>query len=319
MAEKKKILVIWELTSRQRAFIEASYPEAEFCYIPETEVTAESLKGIHAILGNVDPALLKDADSLEWLQLHSAGVNGYCGQGVLPEGAVLTNASGAYGLAIAEHMLGMLLALQKKLTLYQENQKSHVWRDEGPVTGIYHSRTLILGTGNLGQEFAWRMKALGSTVVGLCRSEKEKPDCLSEQYTMDALERELPKADIVALCLPGTDQTYHIMDERRIGLMKESAILLNVGRGTLVDQKALTRALCEHRLAGAALDVADPEPLPGEDPLWNAPNLLLTPHVSGGYHMKETFEYILEIAAKNLQSYRRGEPFGRRVNLKLGY
>ncbi len=319
MAEKKKILVLWELTAGQRALIEDSYPEAEFQYVSEKEVTAGTVKGVHAILGNLAPSLLPYADSLEWLQLNSAGANGYCGPGVLPEKAVLTNASGAYGLAIAEHMLGMILALQKNLLLYYDNQQNGVWRDEGPVTGIYHSRTLVLGTGNLGQEFARRMKALGSTVTGLCRSQKEKPDCLDEQYTMDCLDRKLPRADIVALCLPGTDQTRHILDERRIGLMKKTALLVNVGRGNLVDQEALVRALRECRLAGAALDVTEPEPLPREDPLWSAPNLLLTPHVSGGYHMKETFEYILEITAKNLRAYRQGQPFERRVNLELGY
>lgn len=316
---KKKILVMWELTGTQKEMLESNCKDAEFCYVPGCEVTEAAVADVTAILGNVPPKILKAASKLEWLQLNSAGANEYCIPGVLAEQVVLTNASGAYGLAISEHMLGMVLMLEKKLDRYYKNQKAHLWRDEGAVHGIWNSRTLVLGMGNLGTEFARRMNALGSHVVGLRRTQKQKPDCYEEQYLMDALEEELAKADIVALCLPGTEATSHLLDERRLALMKPSAILINVGRGTLVDNLALANLLRAGKLGGAAVDVTDPEPLPADHPLWEAPNVLITPHVSGGYHMKETFERILQITAENLRAYAQGERLRNQVNRKAGY
>ena len=316
---KKNILVTWELTEAQRRLLESACPDGELRYVPSGEVTAETLRDTTAVLGNLPPARLKDAPQLEWVQLGSAGANGYCDPGALEERVVLTNASGAYGLAISEHMIGMLLMLQKKLDRYYDNQKRQLWQDEGSVTGIWNSRTLVLGMGNLGTEFAKRMAAMGSHAVGLRRSEKPKPDCFEEQYGMEQLDAELAKADVVALCLPGTGLTAQILDARRLSLMKPTAILLNSGRGVLVDNLALARALGEHRLAGAALDVTDPEPLPAGHPLWDAPNTLITPHVSGGYHMKETFELVLSIAAENLSRYSQGLPLKHQVDRSVGY
>lgn len=317
--DRKKILVTWELTGEQKEMLERNCQGAEFCYVPECDVTEAVVGDVTVILGNVPPKILKAASKLEWLQLNSAGANEYCIPGVLAEQVVLTNASGAYGLAISEHMLGMVLMLEKKLDRYYKNQKAHLWRDEGAVHGIWNSRTLVLGMGNLGTEFARRMNALGSHVVGLRRTQKQKPDCYEEQYLMDALEEELAKADIVALCLPGTEATSHLLDERRLALMKPSAILINVGRGMLVDNLALANLLRAGKLGGAAVDVTDPEPLPADHPLWEAPNVLITPHVSGGYHMKETFERILQITAENLRAYAQGERLRNQVNRKAGY
>ncbi len=317
--EKKKILSVWNLTQEQKTLLENSYPEAEFVYVPGKNVTEETLQGVHAVLGNLPAELLRKASQLEWLQLNSAGANGYCDPGALPEQVVLTNASGAYGLAISEHMIGMVLMLMKRFDQYYDNQKSHIWMDEGPVQGIWNSRTLVVGMGNLGTEFAKRMSALGSHVIGIRRTEKPKPDCYEEQYLMDALDTELAKADIVALCLPGTDATAHVLDERRLALLKKNAVLVNVGRGVLVDNMALARALYDYKIGGAALDVTDPEPLPEDHPLWDCPNLLITPHVSGGYHMKETFELILQITAENLKRWRNGEALKNQVNRKAGY
>lgn len=316
---EKKILVVWDLTDKQRKLLEECCPEADFCYVPGEKVTEETVKDVNVILGNVSPQLLRGADKLEWVQLNSAGANGYCEPGILPEQAVLTNASGAYGLAISEHMIGMLLMLKKKLNRYYDNQKNHVWQDEGMVTGIWNSTTLVLGMGNLGSEFAKRMHALGSHVIGVRRTLKEKQGFWDAQYQMEQLEELLPKADVVALCLPGTSDTNCVMDEYRLSLMKKSAILVNVGRGGLVDNLALAKALQEGGIAGAAVDVTEPEPLPENHPLWSAPNMLITPHVSGGYHMKETFELILQITEENLRSYQSGTALHNQVNRRQGY
>ena len=118
----------------------------------------------------------------------------------------------------------------------------------------------------------------------------------------------LAKADIVASCLPDTPETYHIYDAARFAAMKKGAYFVNVGRGTNVDQAALQEAVAQGHLAGAALDVTDPEPLPSSDPLWKTPGIYITPHISGGYHLQATHDYIVRIAADNLKRYRDGAP-----------
>lgn len=281
-----KILVTLPLNERQKERLEMNFRHLKFCYCLKKDVTEEVIRDAEVILGNVDPALLKYAEELKWLQLNNAGTEGFC-DGALPKEAVLTNATGAYGLAISEHMIGVLFELQKKLNLYARNQREHVWKSEGHVHVIQGSRVLVIGMGDIGTMFAQKMKALGCRTVGIKRHEGRKPEGVDDLYTLERLERELPKADIVAMSLPGNQDTYHMMNAERLALMKENAVLINVGRGITVDTDALVQALQEKRIAGACLDVTDPEPLPADHPLWNMENVILTPHISGGYALPE--------------------------------
>ena len=164
------------------------------------------------------------------------------------------------------------------------------------------------------------MKALGAAcVIGIRRTSKEKPDYLDEQYTMEELDSVLGRADIVAMVLPGGEATCHLMDERRLGLMKKGAYLVNVGRGNAIDPDALYRALISGQLAGCGLDVTEPEPLPAESPLWDLDQMLITPHVAGNFFLSETFERIVRIAGENLKAWANHEPFRNVVDLKAGY
>ena len=136
---------------------------------------------------------------------------------------------------------------------------------------------------------------------------------------MDSLEELLPKADIVAMSLPGNASTYHVLSRERIALLSDNAVVLNVGRGTAIDTDALADALYAGKIAGAALDVTDPEPLSADHRLWNAPNLLITPHVSGYFHLPETLNRMVRIAAENISRCRAGRPYLNAVNLETGY
>ncbi|WP_440322797.1 D-2-hydroxyacid dehydrogenase [Laedolimicola sp.] len=313
-----KILVTLPLNERQKERLEMNFRHLEFCYCPQKDVTEKVIRDAEVILGNVDPALLKYAEELKWLQLNNAGTEGFC-DGALPKDAVLTNATGAYGLAISEHMIGVLFELQKKLNLYARNQREHVWRSEGHVHVIQGSRVLVIGMGDIGTMFARKMKALGCRTVGIKRREGRKPEGVDDLYTLERLERELPKADIVAMSLPGNQDTYHMMNAERLALMKENAVLMNVGRGITVDTDALVKALQEKRIAGACLDVTDPEPLPAEHPLWDMENVILTPHISGGYALPETLEQILTICIENLECYMVQRPLRNLIDMKTGY
>lgn len=312
------VLVTLPLEDRHRALLASAAPDAKFQYVAGDAVTREMACEATVIIGNVSPSLVSASKKLAWMQLHSAGTNGYT-DGALPAGTILTNASGAYGLAISEHMIGMVLLLTKKLHLYLQNQQTAIWRDEGPVGGFHGATVLVVGLGDIGLEFAKRCHAMGSRVLGVRRVPREAPAGVDAVYGLEDIDKLLPQADIVALSLPATSATHQLFDAERLANMKKGAILLNVGRGSAICQEALCDALENGRLGGAGLDVTDPEPLPSDHRMWHAPNLLLTPHVSGGYHFPETLERIVGIAADNLRAFTGNNPMRSVVDFETGY
>ncbi len=315
----KHILVVIPVKEKHKLYLEECYPEACFHYNLVQSVTIQEVQSADIIIGNAPADMVSQCEHLELMQLNSTGTDAYIKDGVIKEGTILTNATGAYGLAVAEHMFAMTYVLMKKLNVYQENQRNCEWKDAGEITSFYQSRTLVIGLGDIGCEYAKRAKAMGSFVVGIKRRLSEKPDCVDELHLVNDLETELPKADIVAMFLPGTKQTYHLMDEKMLRNMKKGAILVNGGRGTAIDQIALEKVLNEEYLSGAALDVTDPEPLPSQNPLWKAKNILITPHVSGGFHLPETFERIVQIAGENLRALYLGKEIKNIVDFTTGY
>ena len=216
-------------------------------------------------------------------------------------------------------MLGMLLELFKKLHLYRDAQHLHQWKSLGRVRSIEGSTVLVLGMGDIGGEFARKVKALGATVIGVRRTDTRKPDYVDELYLTEELDRLLPRADVVAVALPGNGETAGMLNRKRIESIKEGAVLLNVGRGVIVDTEALCDALESGHLGGAGLDVTDPEPLPENHRLWNFHNAVITPHISGFYHLPETLERIVRISAENLEAYRSGKPLRNQVDFSTGY
>lgn len=315
----KKVLVTIPVENEHKQYLETVGKGLEFIYADRETLLPQLVKDAEIILRNVPPEYLKDAAKLKFLQLDSAGAVPYTAPGVMPKGAQLANATGAYGLAISEHMLGCVFMLRKKLDRYLDDMKRHEWKDEGPVLSIADSVTLVVGLGDIGGQFAQKMHALGSHVIGIRRHRSEAPDYLEELYTMEELDTLLPKADIVACSLPGTPQTAGLFDAGRLDRMKKGAILLNVGRGSLIPSDALLEALKSGHLGGAAIDVAEEEPLPPESPLWDAPNLLITPHVSGNYHMRQILETVVKIAGENLSAFLEERPIRNEVDFQSGY
>ena len=313
------LLVTIPMDPQQRQTLSAIAPEAEVVYTAAEAVTPDQVSQAEIILGNLPIPQLQYAKRLKWLQLNYAGSDNYAAPGVLPEGVILTNASGSYGLAISECMLAGILQLIKRLDQYQRNQAQHIWRNEGEVSSIEGSTTLVVGFGDIGSSFAQRMHALGSTVIGIRRNVTDKPDYVSALYQMDALDRLLPLADFVSLSLPNSPQTQKVMGAKQFAEMKDSAILVNVGRGSAVDTDALVSALNGGQIGGAVIDVVDQEPLPAEHPLWDAPHLVLTPHVTGNYNLPETLRRIVSLSLRNLAAYLNGQPMESVVDFKTGY
>lgn len=329
---EKRALVTIPTGERHRNLLQQAAPGWEFRFrgtdtlvcapqeaLPGQPVTQDDVDWAQVILGNVPAAMLHGSPALEWLQTNSAGVEAYIQPGVLAGDTLLTNATGAYGLAIAEHMLGMLLELFKKLELYRDAQKSGAWQSQGAVKAVYGSTVLVLGMGDIGGEFAARCKALGAKVIGVRRSPRPCPEYADEVHLLEDLDSLLPHADVVAITLPGTDATRGLMSRERLAKMKEGAVLLNVGRGFIVDTEALCDALERGHLSGAGVDVTDPEPLPPTHRLWNIPTAVVTPHISGFYHLRETHERIVGIFLENLRHFQAGEPLRNLVDFATGY
>lgn len=312
-----KVLVVMPFKEKHKLQMQEEFAGVEFIY--ESQPTQELVNSVDGIIGNVAPDLLKTANNLRWLQLNSAGTDGYCSEGILPPKTVLTNATGAYGLALSEYMLAVLLAMQKKLYKYYDNQKESLWQDEGEVTSIFNSTVLVVGLGDIGTCLATRLKALGAKVIGIKRRLGNKPDCVDELISLDKLDEYLPKVDIVANILPGTNATYHIFDKKRFALMKKGAFFINAGRGSAVIEEDLYEALNSNHLQGAAIDVTEIEPLPKDSKLWQAPNLYITPHTAGQYHLAKTLDNIVDIARENLHLLIEGKALKNIVDLKTGY
>ena len=315
----KKILVLISVDEKSTKLLEEQAPCAKFEYSTPKTVHIEQVKQANVIIGNPSVEMLTSAENLECLQLMSSGTGDYIKEGVLRDGVLLTTATGAYGLAIAEHMLGLLLQIYKRLYSYRDNQKNGEWKDEGSVKSIYNTTALIVGLGDIGSEFAQRIHALGGHTIGVRRAGTDKPAFLDELYLMDKLDELLPRADVVALSLPQTKETNHMFNRRRLNLMKQDAVLLNVGRGTAIDTEALCDVLESGRLMGVGLDVTEPEPLPQNHRLWKIPNAIITPHVSGGAHLAETCERIVNISAKNLNAFINGRELNNLVDFATGY
>ncbi|QAT50175.1 D-2-hydroxyacid dehydrogenase [Caproiciproducens sp. NJN-50] len=321
--EKKTILFVLPAGSKadkiHREKLQETAPNAEIIFTDSKELGRDLIARANILIGTPPRSLLKYAARLEWFQLFSAGAEQYIAPGILPEGVTLTNATGAYGKSMSEYMLCAALSLLLDFPYYRDNQRQHLWQDRDRSRHILGTTALVIGLGNIGSEFAMRYKALGGKVIGIKRTPGEKPDYLDELSTSDRLNEFLPRADVVTLSLPSTSETMHLFGKDKISLMKPSAVLINVGRGTAVDTDALSDALYEGKIYGAALDVTDPEPLPAEHPLWNAPNTIITPHISGGWNEHGNLERIFEIICANLSRYFSGEPLINVVDMSTGY
>ncbi|NLK84495.1 MAG: D-2-hydroxyacid dehydrogenase [Aeromonadales bacterium] len=273
----------------------------------QSEVTADDVKDKNIIVGNVKPALLKDAKALEFLQLNSAGFDNYVG--VLDKDIKLCTAVGSFSPAVGEHMLAMTFSLIRHFHLYRDKQLKKDWSDCGKIISVEGSTIALLGLGDIGRSYARKVKALGAAkVIGVRRNVNDKPDYIDEMYTLDELDKVLPQSDIVAMVLPSCKQTVQLVDKKFLSMMKTGAYLINVGRGDAINQDDLLEALRSDKLSGAALDVTVPEPLNQDSPLWSEPKLLLTPHVAGGFFLQETTERVIKIAANNVKAYLNNEP-----------
>ena len=279
---------------------------------------ARELQDAEVVIGEPSPALLQTAKALKWLQITWAGADRFTGS--FPQNVTLTNTSGAFGRIISEYTLGMILSQYKHLQQYYVNQQKCVWADLGPERSLFNKKALILGTGNVGSNIAQKLHAFGTDNIGINRSGKPA-EHFDAVYKLEELDQHLPEADIVIGALPRTTGTIGLLDYSRMHKMKKDALLVNVGRGTMIVTKDLEQLLEEDFFCGVILDVVDPEPLPETSSLWANPRVLLTPHISGiGFgHDDATEALIWDICRENLRRYAAGEALNHVVDVAAGY
>ena len=302
------ILNLLPLNEEERAAFEAAAPDAVHVYARRRTVTPEQLSQATILFGWPRAKDLAHCRNLKWFQTMWAGSDEYTNSGCFPEGATLTSSAGFNSHAVAEHLFTCLLALCRKLPFCRDNQLRHQWIDPGNMKTLLGSTVLVVGAGNIGSAFAAHCQAMGAHTIGLKRTVTGPIAGFDQVLSNDHLDELLPKADFVALSLPHSPATTGLMNKERLNAMKQDAVLINAGRGSVLDQEALTDELKSGHLWGAALDVTAPEPLPADHPLWDTPNLLLTPHVAGGMRLDVTRKTCVQMSLDNLKRYMAGEP-----------
>lgn len=292
-----------------------------------TEPSGPALDEVRAAIGDaevlvawgaVSRQILEFAPELRWLHVAGAGLERLAETGGLEMGFTVTNSAGATSAPIAEWIAGAMLYFGRRFNYAVQNQAEHRWRRwagislEGKTVGIF-------GLGSIGREASRRLRPFGMRVIATRRSAAPgdtDPDC-DLLLPQSELPRLLAESDYVVISAPLTDETRHIFDGDAFRAMKSSALLLNVARGGLVDHDALLEALQQGEIAGAALDVTEPEPLPPDSPLWDLPNVLITPHIAPGTDVPG--DPAAELFVANLRAYLAGEPLANIIPPGRGY
>lgn len=279
----------------------------------------DGVESAEVILGGISREDFKRAKNLRWIQATGAGVDGLLFPELVESDVILTNASGVHPIPIAEHTFALILAITRGLTKSFEGKNKRAWlHNEVFIDELYGKTIGIVGYGRIGQGIARLAKGFGMKVIGLKRNpEKDievKPDMLLGKDSIDTL---LKESDIVVLIVPLTKETYHLIGERELKLMKPTSILINVARGKVIDENALIRALKEKWILAAGLDVFETEPLPPESELWELDNVVITPHIAGlnPYYT----DRLLDIFIKNLKAYPDVSKMINVVDKRLGY
>lgn len=301
---------------------EAPEPAYELRYYDSAEALEAEIHQLSILYGYVPAKLLKKAVALEWIQTAAAGVDTLVSDDLYahPESVLLTNANGAYGITIAEHILMVSLMLLRRQPEYSEVVARREWKNLGTIHSLYGSRIAVVGTGDIGTQFARRAKAMGAAhIIGIRRTDKPADPAFDEVRLVAELKEAVADVDLLVLCVPGTRETAGLISAEVLACMRVGAYIVNVGRGSAIDQIALKKALDEGRIAGAALDVTTPEPLPPEDPLYEAKNILITPHISGNMTLGKTCDLNVGIFTRNLLRFAKGEPLHHLVDRTKGY
>jgi len=317
-----KRVLVWNLMPAYFDSLQAVAPGVELVPVASPEEAVARAADADAVLGLCSAELLAAGSGIRWIQAYSAGVERCVSIPALRERDVLvTNMQRVAGPVMAEHVLAMMLAFSRGLNFYIPQRATASWQRELPAPARMLSLTgktvLVVGLGGIGTEVAKRAHALGMKVIATRASGREGPEFVSYVGLPDELLKLAGDADFIVNTTPLTPATSRLFDARFFAAARSGSFFINVGRGGSVVQTDLVAALKSGRIAGAGLDVTDPEPLPPDDPLWKLPNVIITPHVSATSDLG--MEARLAIARENLRRYVAGEKMLSVVDLDRGY
>lgn len=260
---------------------------------------------------------LANAKKLKWLHSFSAGVDRILTPETKQLPILVSNSSGIHKTPIAEHVIGFMLIFTRKFLSSFRNQEQRVWEKNPQVSELKEKTVLVVGLGEIGSEVARLSHAFGARVLALTRTKKVKPHFIEKLATSDMLHTVLGKADFVVVCLPYTSKTHHFFGMREFKCMKPSAVLINIGRGAIANEKELIEALKKRIIAGAALDVTETEPLPIKSSLWGIQNVIITPHHSGW--SEKYMDRAIDLFCDNLKAFLAGKELPNLVDKIRGY
>lgn len=316
---------LWNAPDWFTARLCADFPSLEVVHLTSYDRIADELPDADiAVTWSLRPEQFALARKLCWIHSPAAAVHLLMLPELIDSDVVVTNAREVHGPVVAEHVIALVFALAKKIPEAVRLQQKHTWGQEmlwkkPPRPREVSGATLgLIGLGSIGREVARKAAALGMTVVAVRENPaKETPQAVDQVYSPLALDQLLQQSDFIVLAAPVTAATQGMINAERFARMKPDAYLINVGRGPLIDEAALIDALSIHKIAGAALDVFTEEPLPADSPLWDLPNLLITPHSAG--LTEKLWERHYSFFSDNLRRFLAGEPLLYQVDKRRGY
>ena len=304
--------------------LRAEFPQAEIACSTQKRDDEQALEGADVMIGwSLPPEQLRAAKSLRWIYSITAAVDQFLYAEFISTDIALTNAGNVHGPVVAEHAIAMLLALAKRLpsaVRYQDRRKwamEAIWNEQPRPREVRGATMVVVGLGSIGADVAFMAAALKMHVIGVREHPERGAAEAHEVVGYNALDNAIARADFVVLAAPLTPRTRHLIDARRLQIFKPSAFLINVSRGSLVDEAALMKALRDRRLAGAALDVFEEEPLSRWSPLWKMPQVLITPHTA--FLTENVWQRHYQVFAANLKRYLAGQPLENVIDKKRGY
>jgi phosphoglycerate dehydrogenase-like enzyme len=317
-------IAAWNIPEGHVASLRRRFPDHTFLHARTDEEALDLVPLADvAFMSEVRPPHLAAAGRLQWIHSPAAGVGGMLFPEMLASPVMVTNSRGISAETIAEHVVGVTLAMFRKLPQAVHAQARREWAQDAmlrppPIRTIHRARVLVVGLGAIGTAAAQRFAAFGATVRGVRRrADLEPPPGVESVVEADRLFDALPHADVVVLAAPQTRRTRGLFGEAALAAMQGDALLVNVSRGKLVDEPALAEALRDGRIGGAALDVFAHEPLAPDSPLWTLPNVLITPHMSG--FRPDHWDAVTELFAENVRRFTSGAPLLNVVDKTEGY
>ncbi len=301
-----------------REQLESLSPRVKAIAARSDEELLREIPDAEVVYGRLPRAPFLKAGKLRWVQSIGVGFETMLYPEMVESDVVITNTAGAFDAAMAEQALAFMLAHARGLMRYERDRKERIWdRHTDTVTQIHGKTACVLGLGSIGRSIAARLNALGLMVTAVDAQVTTPPAGVRRLFMADELLHAIADADYVIVALPQTEDTNSLIDETCFDRMKDSAFLVNIARGPIVNEADLVRALREKRIAGAGLDVFEEEPLPDSSPLWDMPNVVFAPHSAG--YSPEGRGNILRIFKENLRRYLAEEPLMNVVNKKKGY